>query len=114
MANLKKVAVVTGANRGLGLETCRQLAAQGYQVVLTARDETKGKAAVENLRKKGHEVLFHRLDVTDSESISTLTQWLEKELKRVDVLVNNAGIYVREPTIEGIRKAMETNVYGPF
>ncbi|HWN40734.1 MAG TPA: SDR family NAD(P)-dependent oxidoreductase, partial [Thermoanaerobaculia bacterium] len=62
---MKRVALVTGANRGIGFEICRQLGAAGYAVVLTARDAAKGAKAVSTLRKEGLEAHFHALDVTD-------------------------------------------------
>lgn len=119
---MKKVAVVTGANRGLGLETARQLAKKNYLVVLTSRDEAKGKKAVEVLLKENLDVRFHPLDVTSPESISNLKKFLESEFKRLDVLVNNAGILpdsnggtdTFKAKIESLRQAMETNTFGPF
>jgi NAD(P)-dependent dehydrogenase (short-subunit alcohol dehydrogenase family) len=119
---MKRVALVTGANRGLGLETCKQLARQNHTVVLTSRDESKGRAAAAELAKEGSEVHFHKLDVTSAESIKQIKIYLEKEFKRLDVLINNAGILPHGPRnnstfdaeINSIREAMETNVFGPF
>jgi len=68
MAGTKKVAVVTGANRGIGFETCRQLAKHGMKVVLTARDEGKGRAAAERLRSEELDIDFLPLDVSDDAS----------------------------------------------
>jgi NAD(P)-dependent dehydrogenase (short-subunit alcohol dehydrogenase family) len=81
------VAVVTGANRGLGLEVCRQLKAAGVDVVLTARDAAKGEAAAAELG-----VRFHVLDVTSQISVDALALWLALEYGHLDILVNNAGI----------------------
>jgi NAD(P)-dependent dehydrogenase (short-subunit alcohol dehydrogenase family) len=92
MAN-QSVAVVTGANRGLGFETCRQLAQMDWRVVLTARNEDSGKAAAKALTEEGLDVTFHPLDVTCSLSIEALTQYLIDIQANIDILVNNAGIF---------------------
>ncbi|XP_051146461.1 (+)-neomenthol dehydrogenase-like [Andrographis paniculata] len=89
----QKYAVVTGANKGIGLETCRQLASRGITVVLTARDENKGREAVEKLEASGlvDRVIFHHLDVTDN-SVTALVEFIQSLFGRLDILVNNAGI----------------------
>ncbi|MGD9299387.1 MAG: SDR family NAD(P)-dependent oxidoreductase, partial [Thiohalocapsa sp.] len=87
------VSVVTGAYRGLGLETARQLAAQGWRVVLTARRDAEGRAAAEKLAEDGADVRFVRLDVTAAESIRELRDLLKQDFGRIDALVNNAGIF---------------------
>jgi NAD(P)-dependent dehydrogenase (short-subunit alcohol dehydrogenase family) len=127
----QRVAVVTGANRGLGLETCRQLAARGLTVVLTSRDADKGERAAERLRSEGLPVRAHKLDVTQPEQVSDLARFVERELGRVDVLVNNAGVALDpsdgDPSYGGtdaasvlkarlsvLRATMDTNVYGPL
>jgi len=119
---MKKVAIVTGANRGIGLEAVKQLAELGLTVILTARDSKKGKTAAESLTKKNLDVHFHELDVTDSKSITNLIKYVEKEFGRLDILVNNAGIFPDKTwttsflntPIDTIREGMETNVYGPY
>ncbi|XP_042490250.1 (+)-neomenthol dehydrogenase-like [Macadamia integrifolia] len=89
----KKFAVVTGANKGIGLEICRQLASNGVAVVLTARDEKRGVEAVEKLRGSGlSDVRFHQLDVLDSASIASLADFIKTQFQKLDILVNNAGI----------------------
>jgi len=90
----KKIAVVTGGNRGLGFETCRQLAKQGIKVILTSRDEKKGNAAAAKLQAEGLEVSFHQLDVRNSESIGVLADFIKDEFGKLDILINNAGIGV--------------------
>ncbi|KAJ1280144.1 hypothetical protein BS78_04G208900 [Paspalum vaginatum] len=88
-----RVAVVTGGNRGIGLEICRQLASNGVLVVLTARDEEKGSQAVEDLQRSGlSDVIFHRLDVADRSSITQLAEFVKAKFGKLDILVNNAGI----------------------
>src|SRR5438309_11136263 len=85
-------ALVTGANRGLGLETCIQLKADGFRVILTSRDENEGTAAAHKLDPEGKDVLYHQLDITDSGSIGALARELPRLAPQLDVLVNNAGI----------------------
>ncbi|CAN6286427.1 unnamed protein product [Urochloa humidicola] len=88
-----RIAVVTGGNKGIGLEVCRQLAGNGVTVVLTARDETRGAAAVENLRALGlSNVIFHQLEITDAPSIARLAGFLTARFGKLDILVNNAGV----------------------
>ncbi|XP_066347827.1 (+)-neomenthol dehydrogenase-like [Miscanthus floridulus] len=88
-----RVAVVTGGNKGIGLEVCRQLASNGITVVLTARDEKRGAAAVEELTDAGlSDVIFHQLEVTDAQSIAKLAGFLKARFGKLDILVNNAAI----------------------
>lgn len=118
----EKIALVTGANRGIGFEVCRQLAKKNFQVILTSRDSGKGQVAVNTLKEEGLPVIYHQLDVTQSESIVQLTNFLSEEVKQLDVLVNNAAIHldwedspnasVFETKIATLRQTMETNVYG--
>ncbi|KAK9901453.1 hypothetical protein M0R45_002084 [Rubus argutus] len=90
----KRYAVVTGSNKGIGLETVRQLAANGITVVLTARDEKRGLEAVEKLKQSGlsGQVVFHQLDVADPSSIASLANFVKTQFGKLDILVNNAGI----------------------
>lgn len=115
----KKIAVVTGGNRGLGLETCRQLAQQGVQVILTSRDPSKGKETVKKLEEEGLSLDYHQCDVTLPESVKKLAGFVEQKYNRCDILVNNAGIFIdkasfQETPLETVTKTMETNVYGPL
>lgn len=122
-----KLAVVSGANRGMGLETVRQLAQRGYRVVLTSRDPDKGNAACLHLQQEGFDVDFHTLDVRDVESIHVLAQYLKKHYKKLDVLVNNAGILLEtlagedqrdisvfHVTPETVLQTFRTNTLGPL
>jgi NAD(P)-dependent dehydrogenase (short-subunit alcohol dehydrogenase family) len=118
---MQKIAVVTGANRGMGFEVSRQLAKTGMQVILTSRDSEQGQNAAERLRKEGLEVVYCPLDVTNPESIASLSQFIREKFGRLDVLINNAGLMIDAPAISvfdakvnTLRKTMETNVYGPL
>jgi len=118
----RRVTVVTGANRGIGLGIARQLARRGdIQVVLTSRDEAKGRAAANQLRGEGLEVDFHALDVTSERSVKTFAGWLEIACKRCDILVNNAGVMldprgsrVLNSKAATYRETLETNLIGPL
>jgi NAD(P)-dependent dehydrogenase (short-subunit alcohol dehydrogenase family) len=113
----KRTALVTGGNRGIGLETCRQLARRGYRVVLGARDLARGEEAARELAADG-EVVARRVDVTDFRSLQALAAELERENGGADVLVNNAGVLldedvgVLEVEIGTARETFETNVLG--
>jgi NAD(P)-dependent dehydrogenase (short-subunit alcohol dehydrogenase family) len=117
----QKIAVVTGANRGLGFETSRQLAKQGIQVILTSRDEAKGKSAVEKLQSEGLNVLYCQLDVADANSVRNLAEFIRDRFGYLDILVNNAGKLIDSWTasvfdtkISTLQETIETNLYGPF
>ena len=90
--NNKKIALITGANKGIGLETARQLGKKEITVLLGARDLKKGKAAAEELRKDGIDAHAIAIDVSDSESIKKAAAQVENDFGRLDVLVNNAGV----------------------
>jgi NAD(P)-dependent dehydrogenase (short-subunit alcohol dehydrogenase family) len=113
-----RIALVTGANRGIGLEVCRQLAQQGMTVLLTARDLSKAEAAAASI--KGGSVHARSLDVSDAASIAALSASVGQEFGRLDVLVNNAAInydtWQRGATadLNVVRETMETNVYGAW
>lgn len=115
---IRKVAIVTGANRGIGLETCRQLSQRGILAVLTSRDEAKGIEAVEKLHQEVGEIIYHQLDVTDADSIARLRDFIEQNFHQLDILVNNAGVFldrgesVFAVDINIIQDTLETNFYG--
>src|SRR4029079_12276430 len=108
----QRVAVVTGGNRGIGLEVSRQLAAKGLKVVLTARDEDKAKQAAAGLQG---DVVPFALDVTDAQAAARLL-----ELGVVDVLINNAGVFIDRDygglnlPMEVLRDTLEINLIGPW
>lgn len=105
MAEAERVAVVTGANRGLGFETARQLAKRGYRVVLIGRREAETAAAAETLRKEGLAVDYRVVDVTDDGAIKDLAAYLERQYKRMDVLANNAGAFFESAADRGSKSA---------
>jgi len=99
-----RVAIVTGSDRGIGFEVCRQLGERGYRVVLTGPNRKRGESAAAKLRRGGSDVVYHYLDVADEKSIQTLRKFVLKKFGRVDVLVNNAGVLLDEgrSEIEGV------------
>ncbi|MGF7237205.1 MAG: SDR family oxidoreductase [Frankia sp.] len=116
-SDTKRVAVITGANKGIGLEIARQLAERGLIVYLCARDDGRGRAAASALRADGLDVRFLHLDVTDEASIGLAAKRLLDEAGLVHVLVNNAGIgspllAPSQTPAEQVRMVYETNVFG--
>jgi NAD(P)-dependent dehydrogenase (short-subunit alcohol dehydrogenase family) len=113
--NTNEVALVTGANKGIGREIARQLAALGMTVYLGARDSVRGKTAAAELEG---DVRFVQLDVTDAGSVGAAIETIEADSGRLDVLVNNAGVAVEwgtalvDTTAELLREAFEVNVFG--
>ena len=89
-----KIAIVTGGNRGIGFETCRQLSKLGIITILTSRDADKGLRAVKQLREQGNEIVFHQLDVTEEVSIERLKVFVMDTYGRCDILINNAGVFI--------------------
>ncbi|MBV8884095.1 MAG: SDR family oxidoreductase [Chroococcidiopsidaceae cyanobacterium CP_BM_RX_35] len=120
MTQENRIAIVTGANRGIGLEVVRQLAQTGMTVILGSRDLEKGEAAATKLTEEGLPVRPHRLDVTNSDSIAQLVAHVEQEFGRLDVLVNNAGILYdtwQQPStanLNTVQEAFSTNTLGPW
>ena len=118
MPDRLKTAVVSGANRGLGLEICRQLSLLGIRTILTSRDEAKGKHAADLLRTLPGEVIYHQLDVSDPGSIELLHEFVKSNYGAADILVNNAGILPDEGDrlldmdVEVFREVMAVNFYG--
>ncbi len=122
MANAKKVALITGGNKGLGYEMAKQLAQQGVTVVVAARDQAKGEAAAEKLRHEGLDVRSLKLDVTDQSGYADAIAFLEKNFGKLDILINNAGISVdgfqgtsvSATTAKSLRDTFETNFFAPI
>lgn len=116
---MSNVAIVTGANRGIGLEVVRQLAQKGITVILGARNLEKAQTAAKKLASEGLEVLPRKLDVTDQDSIDRLVNQVEQELGQLNILVNNAGILYDtwqqaiSADFNVVREALETNTFGP-
>lgn len=116
----QRVALVTGGNRGIGHEICRQLAAQGITTILTARDEAKARDAVAQLRQEGLPVHAQTLDVDDFDSIPAVIAAIHKEFGRIDILVNNAGIMrdktlgILETGIDLFEATLHTNTLAPL
>ena len=118
MTTTKKIALVTGANKGLGKEISRQLGQQGYYVLLAARDESLGKKAADELRASGMEVAPIKLEVTNPDHIASAVHFVTTTFGRLDLLVNNAGIALEwdgsGTSVEKIRKTLEVNVIAPY
>ncbi|KAK4573677.1 hypothetical protein RGQ29_031574 [Quercus rubra] len=111
---IKRIAVVTGANKGIGFEICRQLATNGIRVVLTARDVRRGNEAIEKLEAAGcSDVVFHQLDVMDPTTISSLADFIKTHFGKLDILVNNAGISGSISSPEEQRKVIIDQLLGP-
>jgi len=116
----KLTALITGSNKGLGFQICRQLAQKDVTAILTARDANKGQQALDKLNKENIQAEFHQLDITDDKSIENIYDFILNKFGRLDILVNNAGIFldedkqgnVLELDMDCIRKTMETNLYG--
>ena len=117
---MTQIALVTGANRGVGLEVCRQLAQLDIQVILTSRNLEWGQQAVHTLKAVGCEVAYHVLDVRDPVSVANLHTWVNQEFGRLDALINNAAIYpdegksVLDIAPETVQKTFVTNTLGPL
>lgn len=111
----KRVALITGAYKGLGLEIARQLGQQGIVVIVSARSIAKAEDAAAQLRKEQIEARGVELDVTDSSHIQSVTELINREYGRLDILVNNAGVYLdhlgNSPDV--MRASFEANVFGP-
>lgn len=114
------IALVTGGNRGIGFDVCRQLAEQGYAVILSARDSGKASDAARALGKQGLQVTPLQLDVNRAESVTRARDAVEREHGRLDALVNNAGVDydtdqdVLTADLERVARIIDTNTLGPW
>ena len=118
MDRASTIALVTGANRGIGLEVVHQLAKRGMRVVLGARDQAKGEIAARSLTREGLSVFPYQLDVTDQQSIDRLCADVTTNFRRLDILVNNAAILydtwqqATTADLNVVHRALETNLFG--
>jgi len=118
-SNGKKIALITGANRGLGLETARQLGRQGTTVLLAARELKKAQAAAATLKEEGIDARALKLDVNSAEDYATVAKTIDRDFGVLDILVNNAGVMIdnrsgNETSVtsaEVLRKTFDTNFF---
>jgi NAD(P)-dependent dehydrogenase (short-subunit alcohol dehydrogenase family) len=114
MAKTQETVLVTGANRGIGLEVCRQLGRAGMRVLLTARDPASGEEAAAALRAQGLDVAFELLDVASHESIGALTVRLERQGQQLSALVNNAAITMNGFDVNVVEGTLAVNFFGAW
>ena len=116
MANTNKVALITGANKGIGLEIARQLGHQGITVVLGSRDPQKGQAAADTLKSEGIDAHTVKLEVTDAADRDALPGLLQSQFGRLDILVNNAGVMLESEGItpETLARTYDANAIAPY
>ncbi|MEZ4688029.1 MAG: SDR family oxidoreductase [Bacteroidia bacterium] len=116
----QRLALVSGANRGIGLELCRQLAQNDFTVILTSRNTEQGLAAMQGLADSGLRVSYHQLDVSSDTSVQQLRDFVEQSYGRLDVLINNAGINydfwnkAETADLEECHQTMEVNLFGAW
>jgi NAD(P)-dependent dehydrogenase (short-subunit alcohol dehydrogenase family) len=120
MTRTRKTSVlITGGNKGLGLEAARRLGERGWTIFLGSRDPGRGRAAADKLAAGGADVVMVPLDVTSDESVADAVRLVRRYTDRLDVLINNAGapgtmVAPADATVEDIHSVYETNVYGPI
>jgi NAD(P)-dependent dehydrogenase (short-subunit alcohol dehydrogenase family) len=118
--NTRRIALITGANRGIGFETARQLAQRGFYIIVAARDESKAQEAAEKIQAAAGKATFLSLDVSRSDSIRQAASQFASIADQIDVLINNAGIYPDEGvsilTLERHQmiETFQTNTFGPL
>lgn len=115
----EKIALITGANKSIGFETARQLGQKGYAVLIGARSEERGEKAAQTLRDEGLQAHFIKLDLDDKASIIAAAKSVESGFGRLDVLINNAGVFKddaapSEVSEQLLRETYETNVFAPI
>jgi NAD(P)-dependent dehydrogenase (short-subunit alcohol dehydrogenase family) len=117
---MDKIVLITGADRGIGLEIGKQLLAKDFTVVFTMRNMAIGRPIVDDIRKEYKKAWFHQLDVSEEQSIADVVTYFEETCERLDVLINNAAILHDknhasvQVSLPDMRKTMETNLYGPM
>ena len=117
---MDKVVLITGANRGIGLEIGQQLLAKDLTVVFTMRNMAIGRPIVDDIRKEYKKAWFHQLDVSEEQSIADVVTYFKEICERLDVLINNAAILHDQNhasvqvSLPDMRETMETNLYGPM
>lgn len=115
---MNKIALITGANKGIGFEISRQLGKKGFTVLIGARDTKKGTAAADSLKRENIDAVFLPLDVTKRESILEAKQLVEKTYSKLDVLINNAGIIghknLSQADSQEMTDVLQTNFHGPL
>ncbi|SEM18924.1 Short-chain dehydrogenase [Luteibacter sp. UNCMF331Sha3.1] len=118
MNHQDRVTLVTGANKGIGLEVARQLGKAGHRILLGARDAGRGQAAEATLRGEGIDVRFIRLDLADEASLARAAADIEANEGRIDVLVNNAGVAIEgdgnvaAANLDAVKRVFDTNYFG--
>ena len=122
-AQNKKLALITGANRGIGFETARQLGQQGIKVLVGARSEENGKEAESKLKNEGFDAEFVLLDVDDAKTHESAAKFIDEKYGKLDILINNAGIFIDQNEASGVpvgasktsaevfRKTFDTNFF---
>ena len=118
--NSDKVALVTGSNRGIGLECVKQLGQKGYQTILTSRKKEDGERSLTSLSSDSSTVHYQSLDVSDDSSVAKLKKDISERFGRLDILINNAGINydswqsALEADLDYVRQTLETNLFGAW
>lgn len=116
----KRITLITGANKGIGFETSRQLGKLGYKILLGSRDEIRGKKAVETLKNENIDAQLLVLDVTNQNTIDNAVKFIKEEYGQLDILINNAGIFLEkgllpsELKLTTLKDTFEVNFFGVF
>lgn len=114
-----KLALVTGANQGIGFAVVKLLLKKGLRVILSSRDEIKGKEAIKKLNG-GENLFFHQLDISDEKSVQNIKEYVQKEFGKLDILINNAGINydtwqnTQTANIQEVKQTIDTNLLGAW
>lgn len=117
---MDRVALVTGANRGIGLEICKQLAQQNINVILTGRDEERCRQAKLTAGNPGGNITYQVMDVTSERSIQKARNFIKEQFGRLDILINNAGVYLDDGVsifdlpLSTMKETLEVNLIGAF